>query len=99
MVIRHVLLLGWTAEAGPDQRAAAVRGFEELPGQIPQIKALSVATDAGLADDNADLMVTMDFADADAWRAYQRHPAHRAFIESTLRPILARRTALQCEHP
>lgn len=98
-MIRHVLLLRWTAEATPAQRDTAIRGFHDLPGQIPQIRDLTVLADAGLAEGNADTMVTMDFASADAWREYQQHPAHRAFVESALRPILAERTALQGRIP
>lgn len=96
-MIRHVLLLRWTPEATPTEREAALRGFRELGGDIPQIQALTASPDASLAEGNADLLVTMDFADADAWRAYQEHPAHRALIETVLRPILAQRTAIQVE--
>lgn len=94
-MIRHVLLLHWTPEATAAQREAALQGFQRLSGDVPQIQALTVRADAGLAEGNADLLVTMDFVDADAWRAYQDHPAHRALIEKVLRPILARRTATQ----
>ncbi|WP_190394308.1 Dabb family protein [Nocardiopsis quinghaiensis] len=98
-MIRHVLLLRWTAEATTAQREAALRGFHELSDSVPQIRSLAARPDAGLAEGNADLLVTMDFADADAWRAYQEHPAHRALIETVLRPILARRDAVQVALP
>ena len=94
-MIRHVLLLGWKPEATSAQREAALQGFHRLGDHVPQIQALTARVDAGLAEGNADLMVTMDFVDADAWRAYQEHPEHRALIENVLRPILARRTAIQ----
>ncbi|MBB6119536.1 Dabb family protein [Nocardiopsis algeriensis] len=98
-MIRHVLLLQWTTEATTAQREAALDGFERLPSQVPHIQNLVLEEDEGLAEGNADLLVTMDFADAEAWRAYQEHPAHRALIESALRPILARRSALQHRLP
>lgn len=94
-MIRHVLLLHWKPEATTGQRKAALDGFHQIGESIPQIRALTVRTDAGLAEGNADLLVTMDFDDADAWRAYQDHPEHRALIEKVLRPILAQRTAIQ----
>ena len=98
-MIRHVLLLHWKPEATTDQREAALNGFQEIGDGIPQIRALTVQTDAGSAKGNADLLVTMDFDDIEAWHAYQDHPAHRALIEKVLRPILAQRTAIQVTSP
>ncbi|MFV2198557.1 Dabb family protein [Nocardiopsis sp. LOL_012] len=98
-MIRHVLLLKWTEEATGDQREAALRGFDELGGSVPQIRSLTARPDTGLAGGNADLLVTMDFDDADGWRAYQAHPAHQALIDTVLRPILAGREAIQVALP
>lgn len=98
-MIRHVLLLRWKPEATTAQREAALQGFHRLGDHVPRIRALTARMDAGLAEGNADLLVTMDFDDADAWRAYQEHPEHRALIEKVLRPILAGRTAIQVASP
>lgn len=98
-MIQHVLLLRWRAEATPDQREAAIQGLHRLTGEVPQLRALTTRTDAGLAHGNADLMVTMDFADAQDWRGYQDHPAHRALVETVLAPLLAQRTAIQVPLP
>ncbi len=97
-MLRHVVLFSWK----PDASGAAVRAFAEglagLPVRIPEIRAYQFGPDVGLAGGgNDDFALVADFDDADAYRRYAEHPAHRHLIAERLWPILAGRHAVQYE--
>jgi Stress responsive A/B Barrel Domain len=100
-VLRHVALLTWIPGTPPATVAAIEAALAGLPDRIPEIRAFSVGSDAGIAADappgsaNADLAVVADFDDVDGWRAYQDHPEHRRVLAELIRPNLAVRTAVQ----
>lgn len=93
--MRHVVMLSFTDTATPDQRAAAVQALRSLEDAIPFVLDLSVETDLGLKDGNADVLLTIEFASADDWRAYSEHPAHVAVVTEHVRPILKSGTFIQ----
>ncbi|WP_410050082.1 Dabb family protein [Actinomadura sp. CNU-125] len=66
-----------------------------MPRAVEEIRALSCGGDLGLTGGAHDFAAVLDFADADAWRAYQEHPAHRALVADLLKPILAERATVQ----
>lgn len=96
-MIRHVVLLRWTADAAPDQHRAVVEALSALPDEIPQIARYRLGTDLGLAEGNAGLSVIADFASVADYEAYRDHPAHQHVIATLIKPILADRSALQYE--
>lgn len=95
MTVRHVVLMAWSEEATPEQRAAVAPALRELPGAVPSLRSYWVGDDAGLADGTWDLAVVADFDDEDGWRAYLGHPAHVRVLDELIRPILARRAGVQ----
>jgi hypothetical protein len=96
-MFRHVVLLKWTPEATPEQRRAAADGIRTLPQSVPGIRAFSVGEDAGIEPGTYDLVIVADFDDADGYRAYRDHPAHRTLIHRLTDPIRAARVAVQHE--
>lgn len=96
-MIRHVVLLELVETATADQRQAALDALSELPALIPEIVAYRFGEDAGLADGNADLAITADFASPEDYLVYAQHPEHVRVITDTFAPIVARRTAAQFE--
>lgn len=95
--LTHVALFTWTPEATEDQVRALCDGLATLPGLIPEIQAYRFGADAGLVEGNVDFVVVAELADADGYRAYAAHPAHRDVIDRLLRPILAQRAAVQLQ--
>lgn len=98
-MIRHVVLMELAEDAGPGAAAAIVAGIEALPADIAEIVSLSAGVDAGVAAGNADVVAVVDFARAEDYLAYAGHPAHQKLLAETIRPVLARRTAIQYEIP
>jgi hypothetical protein len=96
-MIRHIVLLTFRPETDPSATQAIVDALDGLPAQIPALRRYEIATDAGLADGNADLVVLADVDDPQAWADYRDHPAHRRVIEEHILPVLEDRRAIQYE--
>ncbi|MFI0350808.1 Dabb family protein [Actinomadura sp. 9N407] len=95
-MLRHIILLRWSPDTTPDQKKAAEAGFHALPAAITEIRALTCGADLGLGG-TYDYAAALDFDDVAGWRAYQAHPAHRAFVDGVLKPVLAERAAVQID--
>jgi hypothetical protein len=94
-MLRHLVLMAFSDEATPEQRAAVAPALRALPPVVPSIRSYWVGEDAGLAEGNWDLAVVADFDDEDGWRSYTGHPEHVKVLTEVIRPILARRAAVQ----
>jgi hypothetical protein len=92
-MLRHIVML--ELKDGADARAAIVAALCALPADIPEIAALEAHTDAGLSAGNHDIVLTVDFADEAAFRAYLAHPAHRRVLQELILPAMAGMAAVQ----
>ena len=97
-MIRHIVLLEFTDEADETSVEALIADLRALPDAIDEIETYDVARDAGLTDRNAHLVVIATFADQPAWELYRDHPEHLRIIAEQIRPVLARRSAVQTVH-
>jgi hypothetical protein len=96
-MLRHLVLLKWTAEATADQISSVVDGLRGLPVVIPQIRRYEIGTDLRLRGGTFDLALVAEFDNADDWRVYAGHPDHVAIINDRILPILADRASVQHE--
>jgi hypothetical protein len=94
-MFRHVVMMRFTPESSPAQRAAITDGLEKLPGLIPELRNYSIGSDARVNEGNFDMVVVADFDDVDGYFVYRDHPDHQAVIQERIRPILADRAAVQ----
>ncbi len=97
MSFRHVSLLALRPDTSTVDRAAIVDALRALPAAIAAIDHYSIGVDAGLADDNFDIVVVADFADRDAFFVYRDHAEHQAVLTTLIRPHLDARAAVQYE--
>lgn len=97
-MIRHVVLLRWTAESTADQHQAVLDELTTLPAAIPEIARYRLGEDLGLAEGNASLSVIADFASVADYEGYRDHPEHQRVIAERIKPILAGRAAVQYEY-
>jgi len=72
-------------------------GLSVLAQSISAISSYSYGRDLGLREGNYDFAVVADFENAEALASYAKHPAHLAFIQDQLTPVVAERVALQFE--
>jgi hypothetical protein len=96
-MFRHVVMIGFSEEATEEQKQALRDGLAALPEHIPEIRMYRIGDDAGLSPDNYDLVVVGDFEDQDRFLTYRDHPVHQDLVKNLLRPIVARRAAIQHE--
>jgi quinol monooxygenase YgiN len=94
-MIRHIVLMEFNDAADETHIEALVADLQALPDHIAEIETYEVHRDAGLAEGNADLVVIGTFADQPAWEVYRDHPEHLRIIAEQIRPVLARRSAVQ----
>jgi len=94
-MLRHLVLMKWTAEATPEQISSVVDGLRGLPAVIPEIRRYDIGTDRDLREGTYDLALVAEFDDADDWRVYAGHPDHVAIINDRILPILADRASVQ----
>jgi hypothetical protein len=96
-VLRHTVLLAWTQEATPEQKAAAAAGIASLPALVPAIRAFAAGADAGIREENYDFAVSADFDDAAGYIAYRDDPRHVEIVAKYIAPIRAAGVAVQFE--
>ena len=94
-MFRHVVVFTWTDEATPEQRDACVTALRQWAEDAREFGSLTVGLDAGLSAGNGDVVVVMDLPDRDAYAAYAADERHQTLIRERIRPILARRCAVQ----
>mmetsp|Transcript_37464 Transcript_37464/g.87603 ORF Transcript_37464/g.87603 Transcript_37464/m.87603 type:complete len:108 (-) Transcript_37464:344-667(-) len=88
--VRHVVMLKF--KTGTDEKAAAAgitEGLATLPGKIPQIMSYVFGPDLGLSEGNYDYVITADFADSEAYKAYATHVEHVAVVTNVIKPHIA----------
>jgi hypothetical protein len=94
-MFRHVVLFSWTEGATDAQKHALAGELRKLPDLIDAIRLYHVGPDAGVNQGNCDFAVVADFDDADGYRTYRDHPAHRTVVDHYVNPIVASRSAVQ----
>jgi hypothetical protein len=96
-MIRHVVMFTWKPQATPEQKRRVMTELRALPALMTGMRAYQAGPDAGLTPGNFDLAVVADFDDVASYLAYRDHPAHRAVIEESIRPIRQDRASVQFE--
>lgn len=90
-MLRHIVLLSFLPEIGPDRIASLTESFKGLKAIIPQVKALEYGRNnstEGL-DQGFTHAFVLTFANEFDRDAYLRHPAHMAFVDQ-VKPALAK---------
>jgi hypothetical protein len=95
IMFRHVVLFTWTEEATDEQKARVTAELAKLPGAIPEIRAYTLGSDAGVNPGNQEFAIVADFDDVDDYLVYRDHPVHQAAVAEYIKPIVASRAAAQ----
>ena len=99
-MVRHVILWELKPELSEAERiavkAGVKAGLEGLAGVIPGLESIEVHTEK-LASSTADMMLDSCFCDAEALRAYAKHPAHVEVATTRVRPFVKSRLCLDFE--
>jgi hypothetical protein len=96
-MVRHLVLMRFREDCPRQAMDAAVKALRTLPGQIPEILAMTAGLDLGLIPGTCDLGVVVDFAEPGDYLTYAQHPAHRKVIEELLDPWVVERNRVQLQ--
>ena len=87
-MIEHIVLFRWTPEATSERIAAGMEALRGLRHSIAGITALACGADfSGRAQGYTHVLV-IRFSDRASFDAYGPSSAHRAVVETHLKPIL-----------
>lgn len=96
-MILHVVIFKWQEGVTPEQVRALRSALDALGKTVGLMRSLQHGPDLALREGNGDYGLVATFDDAEAWRTYQSHPAHTAFVTNYVKPIQKSRTAIQVE--
>lgn len=98
-IVKHIVMFDFKRHVSDADIARIQLALLDLPKAIPSIQSYELGKDLSLADNNRRLCWTATFKTAAAYQAYAEHPAHVAFVQDLLRPMLKRnsRAAIQYE--
>ena len=100
MIERYVFLKLDDSHATAQGRATVAAETRQRLADLPGVRGLRVGLPA---DDRAaqawDLSIAVVFDDLEAVETYRVHPDHRAYVDASLRPMLAKITAWNFELP
>src|SRR5690349_2834039 len=82
--IRHTVAFRLRHTAGSPEEASFLAEAESL-AQIPGVDAFEILRQVGAKND-FDYGISMEFADREAYEAYNAHPAHVRFVETRWGP-------------
>lgn len=97
VMIRHIAMFCWTADATEEQCQELSDRLAALPDLVPSIVGYTFGPDLELNEGNFDYAVVADFTDVDGYVTYRDHAAHQAVIAECIAPIRASRSAVQFE--
>lgn len=95
MAFTHVVVLKLQQSTSAEQKAAIVAGLRALPQQIPEVRTYRAGVDLGLDPSGCHIGIVGEFDSAEAYSAYAKHPAHVSLVTEQIKPVLAKRVAVQ----
>eukprot|EP01043_Picozoa_sp_COSAG02_P026499 COSAG02_NODE_1529_length_12087_cov_326.174258_4_plen_997_part_00 len=95
MAFTHVVVLKLQEGTAAEKKDAIVAGLRALPKQIPEIRTYRAGVDLGLDPSGCHIGIVGEFDSAEAYNTYAKHPAHTSLIAEQIKPVLAKRAAVQ----
>lgn len=91
-MITHVVVF-WTDKPHAENQQALIEGSKklgEIPGVLEYRYGKPVESTRGAVDDSFSAAISMTFANQEDADAYQVHPIHKEFLETTFKPNVKR---------
>ena len=96
-MIEHIVLFKWQPDASPEAIASVMDGLKGLKAKIPEIIDLSCGDNFSERGQGFQHGLVVRFADTEALKSYQAHPAHQEVVEQLIKPILTEILAVDYE--
>ena len=79
-MLHHIVLIKFKPETNDAQIAALEKQFDALPDQIIEIQLYEFGRDVVRSERSYDFALVSGFANLDAMKRYQVHPAHQKVV-------------------
>jgi hypothetical protein len=96
-MIRHIALIRFKDEVTSGDIENLEAGLRALPEKISAIEAYAFGRDLGVSEGTWDFAIVADFADVEAFHAYQADPDHVEVLAYLSRPLTAEIKRIQFE--
>lgn len=80
-MINHVVLIKFKSDVKDDEIDDLEKGLDDLPNQIVEIQAFEFGCDLIHSERSYDFALVSLFANLEAVRRYQEHPAHLKVLQ------------------
>ena len=87
-MIRHIALFRFTPGTTSAQIDELDAALKSLPDRVPAIESFGCGPDLSLTDGSWDYGIVADFADIEAYHAYQVDPEHVETVISVVQPVV-----------
>ena len=94
-MIRHYVAMKLKPEFGESEADELARRLTDLGGVIPIATSCVAERDIGVRENNADVILAVEFASAEDFQAYLVHPAHQAIVADYVTPWVGERLEIQ----
>lgn len=94
-MVTHIVIFKWASGVTRDQIAVFGEELNRMAANFVETTTIRHGRDLAFREGNGDYALIATFADEAAWRAYQDHPRHKAFVRDFVTPIQASRLAIQ----
>jgi hypothetical protein len=88
-MIRNVVVGRLRPEVSPEQIEPALQALREMTVEGVDLR-LVCGVDLGLREGTASFAITVDLADADAYRRYEADPGHNRIRSELIAPLVER---------
>ncbi|MGO9021529.1 MAG: Dabb family protein [Syntrophobacteraceae bacterium] len=79
-MLKHVVLLKFNKGCAESAIGAIEKGLAELPAMMPEIMEFQSGRDVVRSERSYDFALVSGFANLEAMRRYQAHPAHQQVL-------------------
>lgn len=94
-MVTHVVIFKWVPGVTGEQIGTFGQELDRMAADLTDLTTIKHGRDLAFREGNGDYALVATFADEAAWRAYQNHPSHKAFVRDFVAPIQASRLTIQ----
>ena len=97
-MIRHHVMFTFADGVSDAAQQGALTAMRRLLESAPWPTSWELHHDAGLVPGNASVLLSIDFSDAESFRAFQRSDDHQHVLHA-ISPLMSDRCAIQVARP
>jgi len=94
-VIVHIVIFTWKDGVTSTEVDALRAAIDAMVPQLGDVQSFQHGPDLRIRPGNGDYALVAAFADEEAWRNYQEHPAHKALVRDVVAPLRKGSVAMQ----